>query len=551
MTSFRSLDERFDQLVRELGDNAELSARVMRAVATRPRPAAGLPRTDYRRIARRGMFGLLAAMAVALLLVVLPSRPDSLYARAVTALDDAETVHVTGWTTRIVRKWPLEESRKDDVRKHAVEAWYWRDGDGAPRSHEIFGPVIQVRNGGELREYQQDVDLLYLQRGSAKDKLERFAALAGYLQALDRDGIRKEELGTREENGRTMRGLKLIEGRRTEEYWFDAQSNLPVRYVRSVQDDGAVSGFELQFAYNHALPQAVAHYVPPETRNVRYGSGHKDIQLAWRQHVQEIGIRLRDEPIEGRVALLSRKDVKTFAHQWLLRTPEGAYWVMPLDLDQYEPLSLKNFVNLRVAGFTSHECWRVPVDLQDIEFRREDLVFTEGTPWEQWTQYVLNRYGLEYVDVVAERTCWVARHDGSQLKPWQEVKPPVPYVIEGGVEKKGIVKPGIGQKLVPVTMSELFSDFNRNQSGRLTADSPIIVDETGLPRPPAWDKKLYPSYQQYRDQILEKYFVATDSPWFAGEESRPMAWEWYRKEFGISFTEERRPMTIHVVRRKE
>jgi hypothetical protein len=29
-----------------------------------------------------------------------------------------------------------------------------------------------------------------------------------------------------------------------------------------------------------------------------------------------------------------------------------------------------------------------------------------------------------------------------------------------------------------------------------------------------------------------------------------MARQWYAKEFGITFTEETRPITIHVVRRK-
>ena len=117
--------------------------------------------------------------------------------------------------------------------------------------------------------------------------------------------------------------------------------------------------------------------------------------------------------------------------------------------------------------------------------------------------------------------------------------------------KKGVVKPGIGHQLTPETMHGLFEDFNRIQNIKFKADHPVIVDETGLPQPPKWDRKLYASYAEYRKQVLDKHFVATDSPWFARVESRQMARDWFRKEFGVTFTEERRPLTIHVVRRKE
>ena len=52
--------------------------------------------------------------------------------------------------------------------------------------------------------------------------------------------------------------------------------------------------------------------------------------------------------------------------------------------------------------------------------------------------------------------------------------------------------------------------------------------------------------------MVAKYFVATDSPWFRGdEESFRMGRQWYAKEFGVTFKEETRPMTIHVVRRRQ
>jgi hypothetical protein len=43
---------------------------------------------------------------------------------------------------------------------------------------------------------------------------------------------------------------------------------------------------------------------------------------------------------------------------------------------------------------------------------------------------------------------------------------------------------------------------------------------------------------------------ATDSPYFVGQESQAMAREWYQQQFGVTFQEEQRKLTMHVIRRK-
>jgi hypothetical protein len=237
-----------------------------------------------------------------------------------------------------------------------------------------------------------------------------------------------------------------------------------------------------------------------------------------------------------------------------LKTPDSRWWVLPLDLDQYQPIDLQHFIRLHAARFTPLESWKASQELLDMDFERQDLVFREGVSWEEWVQFVLNAYDLEYVDRIEDRTVWIAHHDGRELKPWKEVSPPVPYIVEGGVEKRGSVRPGIGYRLHPVTMHQLFEHFTDLQNHYLTADGAIIEDQTGLPKAPAWDRDEYETAKEYEAEVKSKFYVATDSPWFAGgrhaAESQRLAREWFHKEFGVTFTEEKRPMTVHVIRRR-
>ena len=50
--------------------------------------------------------------------------------------------------------------------------------------------------------------------------------------------------------------------------------------------------------------------------------------------------------------------------------------------------------------------------------------------------------------------------------------------------------------------------------------------------------------------MIPQFGVATDSPYFVGAESLLLARTWYAEQFGITFVEELRPLTVHVIRRK-
>jgi len=564
MNSSETLEQRLDQLGREIGTSPELVQRVTRRLEGRVPTKIGNYKVRLP-IVRNKKTALAAAAAITVCVFAwYLSRPSNVYAEMLQALAKAETVHITGWTRQVVRKWPLEApssslgGQEAASEKQPFEAWHWTEADGTPRSHERQGPVVAVRRGGETREYQEDVDLMFVDSGGhSKNQVRKLTQFGEYFKLLQRPTLVKRELGTRNENGRVLRGFRHIEGNRIEDIWIDEMTGLPERFVHVSKDTGEQI-FELLFAVNEQVPDAIADYEPPSTQNVRYDGNHKNTNLAWRRYVQEKGFRLQEKPIEGRVALLLRKDGKTFANQWPLATPDGKYKIVPLDRDQYSSMDLRHFMRLLAAtedGERRHGTWRVPEEFQEFIFPRSDLIYEDGTPWREWVAVVLSQFDLELVDVEENHTVWLAKQDGRPLRPWKEVHPPVPYLVEGGVEKKGYVRPGIGgigHKLRPTPLNHLFADFNRLvDSDDLKADKPWIVDETGLPQPPKYSESEHGTHREYWEKVVEpKFLVATDSPWFVGKESLQMAKAWYNKEFGITFEEVQKPITVHVIRRK-
>lgn len=558
MNDVAMLERRLEQLGDELRGDADLGDTIVRQLVMQGRielrPQAAAP------IRRWFGWRTLVAMAACLcvcLAVLWRSRPATLQARMLAALAKAKTIHATGWARDVVRKWPLEKPLPGDASKteqHAAEFWYWSDTDGVPCSYEQVGPVVAIRRGGDLTEYQRDADLTYeLRGGYKKDRVSQFERMADYLGVLARPSLKKEELGSRENNGRTLRGLRLTQGNSVEEFWFDTQTDLPAQMARSVKGTGEKT-LELTFAIDEIVPKSIVDYRPPQTKLVRGGTGDEQ-QRAWRDHVAEIERELLANPLKNRMGIVLRKDGRTFSVQYAIKTPSGKYWVQPLDISEDQKLTPAYFVRFYAAngdGERRAGTWRLAKNLHDQELPRCDLVFEEGVTWPEWVQLALGQFGLEYVDEKEEQVVWVAKQDGRLHKNWQQVKPPVQYVVEGGIEKKGVVRPGIGHLLVPVTMGDLIADFNQMiDSHDLAANKPWIIDETGLSTPPKYDKGVHGTFAEYRKNVVEpKFLVATDAPYFVGKESLEMAKVWYEKEFGITFHEERRPVTVHVVREK-
>ena len=175
---------------------------------------------------------------------------------------------------------------------------------------------------------------------------------------------------------------------------------------------------------------------------------------------------------------------------------------------------------------------RVPEDLQKIQLNYDFTGKNDHTWWDGSTDLVLDDMRLEIMEVNEPRKVWIAHYDGRPLKPWQEVKAPV---ARGNARH---IEPGMNWRSNPEPMINLFEGFNYFQNYDLNANGIIIIDETGLPTTPV------------EDQSDESVAVSSESPYWRGDESIEMARKWFEDQFGVTFAEEIRPMTIHVVRRR-
>ena len=394
MNNSDKLEKRLDQLGRDLGTQPSLVA----SVASQLEPHAVTQRRATRSGPRiREIASIGAAACVVLAATMLATQPSTLYAKAIKALSRVQTVHVSGWSTRVDRGWPLENPEKDSGERRDVEMWFWKSVDGTARSYERCGAVTKSRTGDSMHEHQEDVDLLYIVEGSNNDQVEEFASIASYLREMK--DAKQEDLGTRTEQGKHLRGVRVTRHNRIDEYWFDSTSDLPVVFSRKLVESEDPA-FELRFSYDETVPESVAAYTPPKATSVRYGGRHENVELAWKQHVETVW--QRKTPFDGSANVVERDGQVTFDHQWPLKTPDGKYWVLPIDLDQYMPMNIDHFIRLRVAQADSDRdvsTWRVSKELLDMEFPRCDLIYEDGTPWQEWVQHFLNENGLEYTDV--------------------------------------------------------------------------------------------------------------------------------------------------------
>src|SRR5262245_19874234 len=242
MNDLRTLETQLEQLGTELSGPPDFSASIV-AQLVESQPNMELAKEGRTAVhATRPRWQTPALLAAAVLIcfgVWWMSRPTTLYARMLAALGEAQTIHVTGWTCHIARKWPLEGAPAKNLSdrwpdgKYPIEMWHWTDANGTTRSYEQAGPVILVRHGGDSKEYQEDADLTWIYEGGySKNRVEEFGGLGQYFAALQRPSLKNEELGTREEAGRKLRGIRHSENDRIRELWIDEATGLPVNLTQ-------------------------------------------------------------------------------------------------------------------------------------------------------------------------------------------------------------------------------------------------------------------------------------------------------------------------------
>ncbi|OHB63095.1 MAG: hypothetical protein A2Y76_04840 [Planctomycetes bacterium RBG_13_60_9] len=235
----------------------------------------------------------------------------------------------------------------------------------------------------------------------------------------------------------------------------------------------------------------------------------------WERHLAELAEYYRSHPLPASMEILAHAGNEEYG---------GHPNKMP-GVDGYEVHLLSGTLAHHALFYRYPESVgrvRVEPGVADVTFDH-DLVYRAGTPWLQMSEFVLDSFGLEIVEVNEPRQVWVARHDARELKDYREVLAPVPHDVSPG-RKVGTASSGSSGGF---GVTFLFNDFMADQNQDARGDGILIVDETG---------------------INEK--VSRESPCWERPEAIDMARKWFADEFGITFTEETRTMTTYVIRRK-
>jgi len=236
----------------------------------------------------------------------------------------------------------------------------------------------------------------------------------------------------------------------------------------------------------------------------------------WEKRLGELAEYYKTHPLPEKMELL-KQDTKQEYGVRFLKMPG-------IETHYAEPLRGKLWDYARFYKYPeSAGRVRIETDIADIELGH-DIVYRIETTQPERIEFVLDRFGLEVIEVNEPRRVWIAHHDGRELKDYKQVKSPIPY------DNSGTRKPGMMTSMASAgfDLSYLFRTFMDDQNRNAKADGIIVVDETGL---------------------VDK--VSLEGPCFAGPEGAEMARKWFKDEIGVTFTEQTHNMTTYVIRKRQ
>jgi len=459
---------------------------------------------------------------------------NAVYAAAMEALQNVKTVHVSGWTTCL--RPHVRDELLDTSTRYTVEIWEWVTEDGEYRRYSRDGHVTSWDDGDRLYGYDEHDDTLYIRESptgtthpAGTTHIEYFQSVISLLSRLKDKGLEVTEIGTRTINSRPAKGWRVVESDyRREDFWLDARTNLVLEINAHILDRGQLKQLRHgACTYDQDVPANIRDYVPPVAENVNYSQELDPTFRRWNARLREIAAYYRQHALPETMELLPRESEENFRRhpRGRLRgiTDATGHRVWPVQS------TLEDFLrpNIKPCGSV-----RVGAGLRTMKLNYDLVARTEHTARER-ADFVLNALGLEIVVVTEQRKIWVARYDGRPLKPWQEVEAPV---SRGDARH---TMPGMASGRGRTSVRELFEGFVYYQDYHLSADKIVIVDETGLPSEPK------------EGESPGSVAVSSVSPYWRGDESIAIARKWFEEQFGITFTEQTRPMTVHIVRKQQ
>lgn len=474
-----------------------------------------------------------AAAAVIVLVAILGlsllsnSTGSRVYAATIKALENVSTIHISGWTTKVIpgHSTSLDE-KLETSKQYAIEIWEWLDENGEHWKYSKEGPITTWEDSERRYEYQSHYDRLYIGKASASESFsEKFESIVSSLETLKERGFKITELETRLINGRNAKGFKTERNSKRVDFWIDMETNLMLEHnTYSLENGDWVQWRHGLIAYDQQIPDDILAYVPPQTENIHYDWDIAPRFEKWRLHLRKIAAYYEKHPMPETMELLPRESNEQFdaysPGRLLGKANANGYWVLSIQ----SPLGW--FLRGRINGSL-----RVPSELRNIELNH-DLITHNKFSSRQRVDFVLDSLGLEIIEITKDRKVWVANWNGQTLKPWRDVKAPVPNPNNIPTHA------GMASTWGGSSMKDLFHGFTYWQDYNLKADKIIIIDETGI------RSEFHP------DETPSDVAVSGESPFWGGEQSIEIARRWFKEEFGVTFIEEIRPMTIYVIQSK-
>jgi len=544
MTAEETIEKRLEKLAQAIVPDETLIENVMSRIDTKSiSESERIEKLSTKFTTRRFImnpFTKLAAAAVIVIAMLIGidyfggsiDGTSAVYAAAMKALQNVNTVHISGWTTRLR---PKHSSVLDEpsptLKRYPLEIWEWMTENGEYRIYDRQGPITEWDDGERKYDYNEDKDQLYISKSVAhivaKD-LQHFQSVTTRLNQLKDKGIKVVDLGTRIIGNKRAKGLRVERDNRREDIWLDSQTSLMLENNGYIFEEGQWRQRRHgELTYNQNIPADIRAYVPPDTKNVQYSWDIAPRFEKWHLHLRKIAAYYQQHPLPETMELLPRESDEKIDSYAPGRLPDitntTRQWVLAIQS------SLGSFLRSKIKPSGS---LRVPKDLREIKLNH-DLITSNKFTQRQRVDFVLDKLGLEIIEITEQRNVWVAHYDGSPLKPWREVKAPVPN------PHNVPLRPGMASTFGPNSMKKLFDNFAYWQDYNLTAKKIIIVDETGLPTEPP----VGPS--------REESAVTSESPYWGGDESIEIAKKWFAEQFGVTFSEEIRPMTVYVVRKRQ
>ena len=537
MTSKDNLEEKLHELSQAIGSDDKLVENVMNRIHSAPACGAAGAGCIRKIIMKHSLTKLVTAAAIIIVALISISYFDGsingtsrVCAAMIKALHNVNTLHVSGWTTRIYpRHTTVGNKPFDTTKQYPIEIWEWFTEDGEYRIFEREGPITTWQDENRRYEYQAFNDTLYIDKYKSSPRLSvKFQSFTTEIESLTKRGLKVTDLGTRIIDGRNAKGLRGERDNKRKEIWFDTETNLMLANNAYAWEDGQWKEYlHRTVTYDREVPANVRAYVPPDANRVEYSSDINPRFKDYHAQLREIESYYKTHSLPETMELWPRR-----GKDQQLRNAYGpgrlngitdttGYWVLPLES------TLEDFLRSRIKPYGS---LRVPEELQKIPLN-SDLITKNEHSQRKRVDFVLETLGLEIVEVREQRKVWVAHYDGRPLKPWREVKAPV---ARGDARA---LHPGMDFNSNPCTMEHLLESFAYYQDYDLGADRLIIIDETGLPSESA------------KGQSDESVAVSSASPYWDGDESIEMARKWFREQFGVTFTEEIRTVTVYLVRR--